>query len=66
MEVFFKLEEDRDCVRLILVDKYGGRLTAGNILRIDEDGLHLNTSITCDAPFRLTGGDERIYIVGDI
>ena len=67
-EVFFKLEEGgrSECIRLILVDKSGTKLGAGNILRIDEDGLHLNTSIDSDAPFKLTLVDRRIYIVGDI
>ena len=63
-EVFFKLEQRADAIALVLVDKHGIKLTAGNVLTIDEDGLHRMCSVTTDAPFKMTE-DECIFIGDD-
>jgi hypothetical protein len=59
--LFFQLDEGDGNVSLILVDKDGVKNYAGNVLRIDKDGLHLNTSITGDAPFKCTS-NGRIWL----
>ena len=63
-EVFFKLEQRNDAIALVLVDKHGNKLYAGNILIIDKDGLHRMCSVTTDAPFKMTY-DKCIFIGDD-
>jgi hypothetical protein len=61
-KLFFSLEQYFDSVSLVLVDENGNKHYSGNILRIAEDGLHLFTSITEDAPFR-RNSDGQIKII---
>jgi hypothetical protein len=57
-ELFFALEEGGDSVSLVLVDEDGEKNYAGNILRINKDGLLLHSSVTKDAPFKRTSNGE--------
>jgi len=56
--LYLKLIQDGSKASLILVDGDGDKDSAGNVLWIDEEGMHFHNCITRDAPFRLDGNRE--------
>ena len=62
-KMFLKLVQDGVNASLILVDDDGDKVDAGNILTISEEGISFHSSITRDAPFKMTS-DREIYKIG--
>jgi len=62
-KMFLSLVEEGSSACLILVDEDGDKVDAGLILSISEEGISFYSSITRDAPFKLTH-DREIYKIG--
>ena len=62
-KMFLSLVQEGSRACLILVDEDGDKVDAGNILTISEEGISFHSSITRDAPFKLTH-DREIYKIG--